>query len=94
MPAIELTFGRAFKVWWSYSWRAFVLMIPVGLAAILVAAAVVRGPFTPEHMAGSVRAASGVWLMIAIGNVLAQTQAMRWMLKARWNDFRLEMTND
>jgi hypothetical protein len=94
MPSVELTFGRAFKVWWSYSWRVSVLMIPVTFAAALLAAAVVRGPPRPEHNASSVGAASGVWLIITIGSVLAQAQAMRWMLKTRWSDFRLDTTND
>jgi hypothetical protein len=98
MQPVEVTFQRAFKVWWSYTWRAWVLWVPV---FVVIAAAIQLSGVTP-HNQGSPRVMPSpeklrhdmklvleVWPVLIVGLSIVQTFAMRWCLKTPWSDFRL-----
>ncbi len=36
----------------------------------------------------------GLWLFMMVFYIAAQVQAMRWMLKTKWSDFRLQAVSD
>jgi hypothetical protein len=97
MQSIELTFGRAFKVWWSYSWRAFVLALLVVVPLEIVMFWFMMGHFPKQgaNPAGAARVAgtiAAVWPILMVVVIALQAQAMRWMLnKARWSDFRVAL---
>jgi hypothetical protein len=98
-----MTFMQAFKVWWSYSWRASILVIPL---AIIMMAWSLAGLFSiVQNMAQSgqnlsnlnidqlTRLASGgvgLWILSLILTAAIQVFAMRWTLNSRWSDFRLK----
>lgn len=98
MADIEITYGRALKVWWSYLWRAFVLFMPASLLILPLMFWIVPFPTlgqpTPQIEPAQLPAMMGkmflVWLVIMALSVLLQVQAMRWMLKTRWREFRLK----
>jgi hypothetical protein len=98
-----MTLIQAFKVWWSYSWRASILTIP--LMVILTAWSLSGLGSALEKMSESGQspydltfqqllglATGGMSLMI-LSMVLmgvAQVLAMRWTLNSSWTDFRLK----
>jgi len=98
-----MTFTQAFKVWWSYSWRASILVIPLGLIMTVWSLA---GLFTMvENLVQSgqslsnlnveqlTRLASGgvsLWILSLVLTAAIQVFAMRWTLNSRWSDFRLK----
>jgi O-antigen/teichoic acid export membrane protein len=98
----DVTFGRALKIWWSYVWRAVVLMMPVMIIAIFLAALIVPFPkagqptpmLRPDQIPGMASKMFGVWLFMMVFYIAAQVQAMRWMLKTKWSDFRLQAVSD
>jgi hypothetical protein len=94
---------QAFKVWWSYSWRASILVIPLGI--IMTAWSLMGLVSTLEHMMESGRSlsnlnvdqllglVSGGTTLFVVSIVLTgviQVFAMRWALNSRWSDFRLK----
>ena len=44
MATIEVSFGRALKIWWSFLWRATVLMTPVMAVAVILSMALLPIP--------------------------------------------------
>lgn len=99
MPAVQITFSRALKIWWSFAWRAGVLLFPAML--VLDAAFFFVLPFPklgqppdPSHMPGFMLRIFGAWIVVMGVTVLLQAQAMRWMLGTRWADFRLEAVSE
>ena len=36
----------------------------------------------------------GLWLFMMVLYIGAQVQAVRWMLKTKWSDFRLQAVSD
>ena len=98
-----MTLMQAFKVWWSYSWRASILVIPLAIIMTLWSLA---GLFsTVEKMVQSgqslsnlnvdqlTRLASGgvtMWVLSLVLTAIIQVFAMRWTLNSRWSDFRLK----
>ena len=98
-----MTLMQAFKVWWSYSWRASILVIPLWT---LVTVWSLLGLFsTVQNMELSgksldnlsigqlSRLASGGLTMSILFFALTgaiQVFAMRWTLNSRWSDFRLK----
>ena len=97
MEQVEITWQRALKVWWSYSWRGFVLMLVVMIPLDIITFSVVLShmpkPGTtadPTETMKAVRAMAILWPIFMVAIIAAQTLAMRWMLRgARWSDFRL-----
>jgi hypothetical protein len=97
MQSVKLTFGRAFKVWWSYSWRASVLallaVVPLWIVMFWYMMSVFHkqgaNPAEAASVAGTMAAA---WPIAMVVVIALQAQAMRWMLnKARWSDFRVTL---
>jgi hypothetical protein len=98
-----MTLMQAFKVWWSYSWRASLLVIP--LMVIMMAWSLSGLASTVENMLQSgqslsslnveqlARLATGgmtVGILSMILTAVIQVFAMRWTLNSRWSDFRLK----
>jgi len=98
---IQVTYGRALKIWWSYLWRAFVLLIPVSILVLPLMLWVIPFPKpghpTPQMQPNQIAPMLGkmflIWLLMMALNVLLQVQAMRWMLKTTWRDFRLKVVS-
>jgi hypothetical protein len=98
-----MSFMQAFKVWWSYSWRSSILVIPL---VVIMTVWSLAGLFsTVENMSQSgqsltdlnieqiARLVSGGTTMTIVSMVLIaaiQVFAMRWTLNSRWSDFRLK----
>jgi hypothetical protein len=98
-----MTLRQAFKVWWSYSWRASILVIPLGIIMTVWSLA---GLFsTLQNMAASgqslsnlnvdqlMRLATGgasMWILSLLLTAVIQVFAMRWALNSQWSDFRLK----
>ena len=100
MPALELTFSRVVKVWWSFIWRTWVLLI---VPWLLLVGAMFRtfSLYVTPPPRGAPFVAHAVphlppWLVptfILIALVI-QIFALRWALKARWSDFRLQAVGE
>jgi hypothetical protein len=98
-----MTLMQAFKVWWSYSWRASILVIPLML--VMTAWSLAGLVSTVQNMLQSgqslsnlnvdqlARLASGgmtLGILSMILTAVIQVFAMRWALNSRWSDFRLK----
>jgi hypothetical protein len=91
---------QAFKVWWSYSWRASILVIPVALimtawslAGILPALENMLQTGQTPDVDQLMRLASGGTLLMVLSLIIiaaVQVLAMRWALNSSWSDFRLK----
>jgi hypothetical protein len=96
MQQADITFLRAFKVWWSFAWRYTglwrLLAIVLGLWVHQVLHARPHVAPTPEEFRHNlVRLIWEVWLPFFVVAVVVQTFATRWALRrARWSDFRLQ----
>jgi hypothetical protein len=99
MTTVDVTLGRAFRVWWSYTWRSMVLstlvIVPVQIIVITwivphARAAVVGHGLDRPRMRELLELLWLVWPIALVGMIIVQTIAMRWMLRrARWADFKL-----
>jgi hypothetical protein len=95
MEPVDITWLRALKIWWSYSWRAFVLALLVMVPLEIVMFAYVLRHFpgsgaTPGNAAKMAGTMAAAWPIVMAVLIALQAQAMRWMLnKARWSDFRV-----
>jgi hypothetical protein len=94
---------QAFKVWWSYSWRASILVIPlwtiitvwslVGLFSAVQSMQLSGQSLDSLNIGQLTRLASGGVTMSILSLALTaaiQVFAMRWTLNSRWSDFRLK----
>ncbi|MBV8784722.1 MAG: hypothetical protein JOZ67_11095 [Gammaproteobacteria bacterium] len=94
MEQIPISWSRALKIWWSYSWRASVLML-----VVMVPLDVAFMTYTMTHAPTATTSAAGLqlaatmalaWPILMALVIALQAQAMRWMLRrARWSDFRV-----
>jgi hypothetical protein len=100
MQRVDLTFLRAFKVWWSISWRAIVLWWPFAIASVLSARGVLHAgphvtPPAPAEFGHHMARLWVVWLPFFVAAVIVHAFAIRWALRrARWSDFRLQAVAD
>jgi Na+-driven multidrug efflux pump len=102
MDVVDVTFRRALQIWWSYVWRAFVLVIPIMLVTmpLLFVIMPLPKPGQPnaalplDQVPALMARATGLWVIMMSLNVIAQVFAMRWMLKTKWRDFRLQAVSD
>jgi hypothetical protein len=98
-----MTLMQAFKVWWSYSWRASLLVIPLGI--IMTAWSLFGLVSSVENMSLSgqglanmnieqltrlVSGGASLWILSMVLTAVIQVFAMRWTLNSRWSDFRLK----
>jgi len=95
MEQIDITWLRALKLWWSFAWRAWVLMLLVLIPMEIVFVSYMMshfpkpgaGPAEAMRMAGTMAI---LWPIFMGALIVLQAQAMRWMLnRARWSDFRV-----
>jgi hypothetical protein len=93
MNPVDVTFGRACKIWWSYTWRALVLSLLVaipleGLMGFFMINHLHRTGNVPDP---TIRARLMLaWPFVMAITIALQAQGMRWMLrKAAWSDFRV-----
>jgi hypothetical protein len=101
MDELNVTWTSGLKIWWSFAWRAwllmFIAMVPAEIVLFLIVGpSLTKG--TPGHPVDmeALRHAMGwfplFWLGMMAALIALQAQAMRWMLKkARWSDFRLAL---
>jgi hypothetical protein len=95
----DVTFGRALKIWWSFVWRAILLMIPIMIVSMVVMVSIFPFPkqgqpapvLRPDQIAGMTGKMFGLWLFMMVFQIAAQVQAVRWMLKTKWSNFRLQV---
>jgi hypothetical protein len=98
-----MTFMQAFKVWWSYSWRASILVIPLtvimtawslaGIIPVLEDTIQSGKSVTDLNVDQLMGLATGGMSMMLLSLLLitgAQILAMRWALNSRWSNFRLK----
>jgi hypothetical protein len=98
-----MTLKQAFKVWWSYSWRASLLVIPLGLVTTVWSLAGLFSALQNVSLSGRglshlnleqlAHAATGgvaLWVVSLVLTAVVQVFAMRWALNSRWSDFRLQ----
>lgn len=98
-----MTLMQAFKVWWSYSWRASILVIPLWTiitvwSLIGIVSALQNMQLSGQGLEGLnigqlTRLASGGMTLSILSLALTaaiQVFAMRWTLNSRWSDFRLK----
>ena len=103
MQETGMTLKQAFKVWWSYSWRASLLVIPlgilmtawslVGLVSVLKNVSASGGSLANLDVGQLAQAAGGgvaLWVISLVLTAVVQVFAMRWALNSRWSDFRLQ----
>jgi hypothetical protein len=109
MQPVELTLPRTIKIWWSITWRTCVISVIPWLVLVavmfrristymrpgpVVAGNVPQAPFVPfafHHSPGS-----GLlgWLVSMLVLIAIQVLAIRWALKTRWSDFRLQALSE
>jgi hypothetical protein len=97
MQPVELTYMRALKVWWSFLWRTWLMMIPItfGVVVLMLVVLWLTGGFEafrhPE--AGKAPFGLGVmalmYLVIFPTMLLLQAFTMKLALKVKWSDFQL-----
>lgn len=98
-----MTLMQALKVWWSYSWRASILVIPLAVVTTAISLAglisTVQGMLQSGQSLSSLNIdklahlVSGGFTLGIVSMVLTaviQVFAMRWTLNSRWSDFRLK----
>ncbi|MGH8202279.1 MAG: hypothetical protein ACREVO_18240 [Steroidobacteraceae bacterium] len=98
-----MTLMQAFKVWWSYSWRASVLVIP--LWTIITAWSLIGLVSAVQNMqlsgqgldnlnvaklAGMLSGGVSLSILSLVLTGVIQVFAMRWTLNSRWSDFKLK----
>jgi len=98
-----MTLMQAFKVWWSYSWRASLLVIPLWIVITLWAlvglwSAVQNVQLSGQslenmnvgQLAGLLSGGFSLSILSMVLTAAIQVFAMRWTLNSRWSDFRLK----
>ncbi|HEY6515139.1 MAG TPA: hypothetical protein VIY50_03280 [Steroidobacteraceae bacterium] len=98
-----MTLMQAFKVWWSYSWRASVLVIPLwtivtAWSLIGLVSAVQNMQLSGQSLdslnvgklAGLLSGGVSLSILSLVLTGVIQVFAMRWTLNSRWSDFRLK----
>lgn len=97
MQPVELTYMRALKVWWSFLWRTWLLMIPVMIVSVLVMFLIfwLTGSFEAFRNPEAGKAPFGLGAMALMYAVflplmlLLQAFTMQLALKVKWSDFQL-----
>jgi hypothetical protein len=81
---VEITWGRAFQVWWCFIWRVFlVLFLATGLAGFLDVA-VQTGQTTLDHILAA------LLYLIATGvSLWVNVSIMRTALRQQYSDFEI-----
>jgi len=88
MEKVELTFGRAFKVWWSFTWRNMVFAIPVMILMMPTMFFLIPKP-VPGQKPEFPLALLVVWPIMMVAMICIQALALKYATRAKWSDFRL-----
>ena len=98
MEQLPITWLRALKIWWSFAWRAWVLMLLVLVPMEILLFWYMMSHFPKQgggNPAEAMRLAGTMmvlWPIFMAVLIALQAQAMRWMLnKAHWSDFRVDV---
>jgi heme/copper-type cytochrome/quinol oxidase subunit 2 len=99
MEPVDITYGRAVKVWWSYSWRVMVLtLLAVLPLQILFLGIMFTHLPAPGHKVDPAEFAKYAplfiigWLLVMAVILALQAYGMQWMLRdAKWSDFRIAL---
>jgi len=99
---MEITFVRSLKIWWGFSWRAWVLMFPLAIIIFPMMYLIIPFPKPgepPKPMnPGSIPEFGTkmflIWLVMMGGMVTMQTLAMKSLLKTKWSDFKLAVVSN
>jgi magnesium-transporting ATPase (P-type) len=102
MKTVDLTFLRAFKFWWSLTWRTLVISFPIyviGMYRVFVwiAPFPTRAdpqPHVPLSTLHSPHFLAVLWPIVTIVSIIIQIVAVRWALTTRWSDFRLQAVTE
>ncbi len=102
MKAVKLTFLRALKFWWSFTWRTLVMSFPIyviGMYRIFIWIAPFPTRANPQPHASLSTLHSPHFLavlgpVVTIVSIVIQIVAIRWALATRWSDFRLQAVTD
>jgi len=97
MTIVDITFGRAFRVWWSYAWRGILLSLPVFIPFQIFMLTWVLPHVHAADAGHDIPQAREVLFVVGIvvpivlaGVMVLLATAMRWTLRsARWADFKL-----
>lgn len=85
MKFVEVTWIRAFKVWWSFTWRSTLYSFLVGLVIAFISVFAAKISEDPQI----VNAAS---LIIVFGcTIYIAVAVMGIVLKKEWSDFRIAL---
>jgi hypothetical protein len=102
MKTVDVTLLRALKFWWSFTWRTIVISFPIyviGMYRVFVWIAPIPTRANPQPNAtlSTLHSPSHLallWPIVTIIVITIQVIAVRWALKSRWSDFRLEAVTD
>jgi len=102
MKTVDLTFLRALKFWWSFTWRTVVISFPIYVIGmyrlfVWIAPFPSRDNLQPHASLSALHDAhflAVLWPIVAIVSIVIQIFAVRWALTARWSDFRLQAVID
>jgi heme/copper-type cytochrome/quinol oxidase subunit 2 len=97
MDQVDVTWARALKVWWSFAWRAslliFLVMFPLEAILMFFFMRYMPQPghnLDPRQGMRMVSTMMVMWPLFMALMVALQAIGMRWMLRsAHWSDFRL-----
>lgn len=78
-----LTFKKAVKIWWGFTWRSYVLLFPLGVLLAVFAGLLKfsSDPRDPQTLLPVLLA-----LMLVAGS---QIFAFIWLFRTKWSDFYL-----
>jgi hypothetical protein len=83
-PGLEVTWGRAVKVWWSIAWRTLLVSVLLGFAV-----GIVFGVFAAAGGMGAVAAASLGQVIGGVLGIAVSVWAVRKGLTRSFSDFRI-----
>jgi hypothetical protein len=83
---IEVSWGRATKVWWSLLWRALLFGVVAGGAVGFVIGFILGAVGTPAQVITTVTTWAGVLIGIPVGIWVVRT-----VLRKSWSDFRIAL---
>jgi hypothetical protein len=87
--AVELTWARAAKIWWSLFWRTVLLGALAGGVCGGILAGILTASGTPPQVIKMVARLAGAIVTVPIG-----IWAVRSVLQSAWSDFRIVLVGD
>jgi hypothetical protein len=85
---VEVSWGRATKVWWSLLWRALLFGVLAGGAVGFVIGFILGAAGTPAQVITAVTTWAGVLIGIPVGIWVVRT-----VLRKSWSDFRIALVS-